>query len=46
MQYTLPQNYDLVYEALTIAGRRDLIGNGPKCLIRPKIPLYKQRAKK
>lgn len=46
MQYTLPQNYDLVYEALTIAGRRDLIGNGPKCLIRPKIPLYKQRSKK
>ena len=46
MQYTLPQNYDLVYEALTIAGRRDLIGNGPKCLIRPKIPLYKQHSKK
>ena len=46
MQYTLPQNYDLVYEALTIAGRRDLIGNGPKCLIRPKIPLYKQRSGK
>ncbi len=46
MQYTLPQNYDLVYEALSIAGRRDLIGNGPKCLIKPKIPLYKQRSKK
>jgi len=46
MQYTLPQNYDLVYEALKIAGRRDLIGNGPKCLIRPKIPLYKQRSGK
>lgn len=35
MQYRLPQNYDAVKEALTRAGRTDLIGYGPKCLIRP-----------
>lgn len=36
MQYRNPRNYDLVYEALTKAGRKDLIGNGEKCLIRDK----------
>lgn len=36
MQYKNPRNYDLVYEALTTAGRTDLIGNGPNCLIRDK----------
>lgn len=36
MQYRNPRNYDLVYEALVKAGRRDLIGNGEKCLIRDK----------
>lgn len=36
IQYRNPKNYDLVYEALTWAGREDLIGYGPKCLIRPK----------
>lgn len=36
MQYKNPRNYDLVYEALTIAGRTDLIGYDSKCLIRPK----------
>ena len=36
MQYKLPQNYDLVYEALVKAGRKDLIGFGKKCLIKPK----------
>lgn len=35
IQYRKPENYDLVYEALTKAGRRDLIGYGEKCLIRP-----------
>lgn len=35
MQYRDPKNYPLVYEALTKANRQDLIGNGPKCLIRP-----------
>lgn len=35
MQYRDPKNYLLVYEALTKANRQDLIGYGPKCLIRP-----------
>ncbi len=33
MQYKKPQNYELVKEALLIAGRKDLIGNGKDCLI-------------
>ena len=36
LQYRNPKFYDLVYEALTEAGRTDLIGDGPKCLIRDK----------
>jgi len=36
MQYRLPQNYDLVFEALKKAGRDDLIGFGKNCLIRPR----------
>ncbi|MTI79924.1 MAG: YgiQ family radical SAM protein [Firmicutes bacterium] len=35
IQYRKPQNYNLVYEALVKAGRKDLIGFGKKCLIRP-----------
>ena len=35
MQYRDPKNYPLVYEALIKANRQDLIGHGPKCLIRP-----------
>lgn len=35
MQFWLPKNYTLVHKALVMAGRRDLIGRGPKCLIRP-----------
>ena len=35
IQYRNPKNRELVEEALTLAGRRDLIGYGPKCLIRP-----------
>ncbi|MFR6292132.1 MAG: YgiQ family radical SAM protein [Peptococcaceae bacterium] len=35
MQYRNPKNYQLVHEALVKAGREDLIGFGPKCLIRP-----------
>ena len=34
IQYRSPQNYALVREALIKAHREDLIGNGPKCLIR------------
>ncbi len=36
IQYRDPQMYDLVEEALVKAGRRDLIGLGPRCLIRPR----------
>ena len=36
IQYRDPKNYSLVYEALTLCHREDLIGTGPQCLIRPK----------
>ncbi|MCU6733176.1 YgiQ family radical SAM protein [Diplocloster agilis] len=36
IQYRNPKNYDLVEEALTIAGRTDLIGYEKHCLIRPR----------
>lgn len=35
IQYRNPKNRALVLEALQKAGREDLIGYGPKCLIRP-----------
>ena len=35
MQYKNPENRELVLEGLKIAGRMDLVGYGPKCLIRP-----------
>ena len=38
IQYRKPENYKLVKEALEKAGRSDLIGYGPKCLIRPVPP--------
>ena len=34
IQYRNPKNYYLVREALIAAHREDLIGSGPKCLIR------------
>lgn len=34
IQYRNPKNYYLVREALIAAQREDLIGSGPKCLIR------------
>lgn len=36
IQYRNPKNYELVFEALTRAGRTDLIGYDRKCLIRPR----------
>lgn len=36
LQYSNPQNYELVYKALILAKREDLIGFGEGCLIRPK----------
>ena len=48
IQYKDPKNYALVHEALEKAGRQDLIGFGPKCLIRPKkgegVPAAKNSA--
>ena len=35
IQYRDPKHYDLVLEALRKTGRMDLVGYGPKCLIRP-----------
>ncbi|MEE0409626.1 MAG: DUF3362 domain-containing protein, partial [Clostridia bacterium] len=39
LQFKNPENYKLVREALITAGREDLIGRGPDCL----IPPYQQR---
>ena len=36
IQYRNPKNYELVVEALTKAGRTDLIGFDKKCLVRPR----------
>ena len=38
LQYTDPKNARLVREALVSAGREDLIGYGPECLVRPDAP--------
>ena len=35
MQYKNPANRNLVLEGLKMAGRMDLVGFGPKCLLRP-----------
>ena len=35
LQYSKPENANLVREALRIAGREELIGTGPECLVRP-----------
>ena len=40
LQFSNPKNYNIVYDALMKAGREDLIGNGPKCLIRSKEQRY------
>ena len=36
LQYKDPMKFDLVFSALTQASREDLIGYGPKCLIKPR----------
>lgn len=38
LQFRNPKNHALVHEALLAAGRQDLIGYGPKCLVRPLKP--------
>lgn len=36
IQYSYPQNYELVVQALKKAGREDLIGHGSHCLVKPR----------
>lgn len=36
MQYKNPENRELILEGLKMTGRMDLVGFGPKCLIRPR----------
>ena len=35
LQFSKPENHEMVREALRILGRTDLIGRGPECLVRP-----------
>lgn len=42
LQFSNPKNYNIVYDALIRAEREDLIGNGPKCLIKSKEQRYKE----
>lgn len=44
MQYKNPENRELVLEGLKMTGRTDLVGFGPKCLIRPR-ELHKKAKK-
>lgn len=46
IQYRNPKNYELVKEALLTAGRADLIGFGPKCLIEARPPKEEKQAQK
>lgn len=45
LQFTKPENYKLVKEALLSAHREDLIGGGPNCLI-PASPNFRRRKKR
>ena len=45
LQFANPKNYDLVYEALIKAGRKDLIGFTKECLIRPRNTERKKQEK-
>ncbi len=46
LQFNRPQNAPLVREALRKAGREDLIGYGPDCLVRPDPPQDRRPAPK
>lgn len=50
LQYRRKENYDIVHKALELAGRKDLIGFAPNCLIKPTkdeaIAAAKERNKK
>ena len=45
LQWKRPDKRKLVIEALKAAGREDLIGYGPKCLVRPDAPSGKPAGK-
>lgn len=45
LQYFKPENSDIILKALTIAKRKDLIGTGPNCLIKP-LPQNEQHNKR
>ncbi len=44
IQYRNPHNYDLVKEALRMAGREDLVGFDEKCLIHPRKEKWREEA--
>lgn len=46
LQYKNPENYELVKEALLLAGRKDLIGFDKRCLIRPRGMAKKEQGGK
>ncbi len=46
LQYKRPENHDTVRRALQLAGREDLIGFGPHCLVPPAGADYKKADKK
>ncbi len=46
IQYRNPANYDLVVEALRIAGRTDLIGFSKECLVKPRKGIGGQTVQK
>jgi len=46
LQFRRKENYKLVYEALKLAHREDLIGYGRKCLIKPPANLSKKQFEK
>lgn len=46
LQFSLPENYSIVKEALIKAGREDLIGNEKRCLIPSVMPRRKFNSRK
>ena len=40
LQFRSPKNRELVLRALVLAGREDLIGSGPDCLVRGPVPAH------
>lgn len=45
LQFRNPRNYDLVVKALKQAHREDLIGDGPKCLVRDRSHQHQQNSR-